>query len=269
MIIDGRALAQKIKAELKRELAEINLRPVLAVVLVGADPVSLKYIARKQKFGQDIGAEVRLFSYNETISEEDLLAEISRLAGEAGIHGLIVQLPLPTRLSADRILATIPPAKDVDALTTDSLTLSPVAVAVAEIFSAYDIKPAGRPALVIGAGRLVGRPVAAWLSAVGAKVKVADIKTKAEDLTELCRRAEIIVTGAGQPNLIKPEMIKPGAVIIDAGTSEVGGRLAGDADPACADMASLFTPVPGGVGPVVVAALFKNLLTLAKVTDSR
>jgi 5,10-methylene-tetrahydrofolate dehydrogenase/methenyl tetrahydrofolate cyclohydrolase len=169
---------------------------------------------------------------------------------------VLVQLPHP---QADALLAQIPPDKDVDALGLAPKVLAPVAGAVKEILARSDIEVRGKKAIVVGEGRLVGKPISRMLRDMGAEVSVVTLEQGS--LAEL-KDADIVVSGAGSPHLIQPEMLKPGVILIDAGTSESGGRMVGDCDPACADAASVFTPVPGGVGPVAVAMLFKNLSTL-------
>lgn len=266
MIIDGRKIAEEIKHELKEKLARRGL--VLAVILVGDDPASRKFVERKIKFGEAVGVEVRLFEYEENITETDLAGEVEKLANDNGTAGIVIQLPLPRQINTSKILNLIPASKDVDALSENASVLAPVVGAVKEILERSGVDLAGKRVLVIGQGKLVGRPVAIWLAQEGYEVETADINTK--NLAELTKKADVIISGAGRPGLIKPEMLarptrgglKDGVVLIDAGTSEQSGKLAGDADPACAEKCSLFTPVPGGVGPITVAMIFKNLLQL-------
>lgn len=258
MIINGKEIADTIKAELKQSF-EGN-KSALAVVLVGDDPASRKFVERKIKFGTEVGVEVRLFEYETDITEEDLEEEVEKLANKEEIKGIVVQLPLPKQINTGKILNLIPASKDVDALTDNASVLAPVAVAVKEILERSQINLEGKKILVVGQGRLVGRPVAIWLAQEGYDVETADISTK--NLSEMTLRADIIISGVGKPGLIKPENIKEGVVLIDAGTSESAGKLVGDIDPACADKSLLFSPVPGGVGPITVAMIFKNLLQL-------
>jgi methylenetetrahydrofolate dehydrogenase (NADP+)/methenyltetrahydrofolate cyclohydrolase len=173
---------------------------------------------------------------------------------------------LPIGLDVDAVLANVLPDKDVDDINPataglDKRVNAPVVEAIREIFVRNGITVEGKKACVVGEGRLVGHPAAMWLESEGAKVTVI---TYDKGSYETLKDADIIVCGAGVPGIIKPEMIKEGAVLIDAGTSEAEGRISGDADPSCADKCSVFTPVPGGVGPIAVAMIFKNLFTLAK-----
>lgn len=258
MIIDGKKMA----AEIREELAEnFSGRPVvLAVVLVGEDPASIKFVERKKKFGEEIGVDVRVFEYAEDVTEEDLSAEVQKLADSDQVGGIIIQLPLPPHINNSRILNLVPANKDVDALTADASVDSPVVEAIVEILDRGRVELNNKKIVVVGQGQLVGRPVAIRLAQDGFDVEVASSTTK--DLKALILTADVVISGVGKPGLITPDMVKEGVVLVDAGTSEQSSKLIGDIDPACADKASLFTPVPGGVGPIVVAMLFKNLLRL-------
>jgi methylenetetrahydrofolate dehydrogenase (NADP+)/methenyltetrahydrofolate cyclohydrolase len=193
---------------------------------------------------------------------EYALRALQRLAEHCA--GIIVQMPLPSQINLGQILAALPPHLDVDAITEykgPSFVRAPVAEAVSEVFVRAGVSAAGKRAVVVGAGMLVGAPVAVLLKDLGADVFV--ITRNEGSLLDL-KTADIVVLGAGDPGFVKPEHLKQGVVLIDAGTSEASGRLAGDADPKCAEVASVFTPVPGGIGPIAVAMIFKNLFTLAK-----
>ncbi len=259
MIFDGRLWADKIKTDLT---AKFKTRPParLEVILVGADPASLKFVAIKERFGATVGVNVRRHEFPQDVLVEDLKDLLKRLAADPQSSGIIIQLPLPAHLSREQLLNLIPPAKDVDALSNESRVLAPVVAAVKEILDSAQIKLAGQRVVVMGKGYLVGQPVAIWLTQEGANVQVIDSRTK--NLTDILNTAEIIITGIGVPHFIKPEMITDGVILIDAGTSEAGGELRGDADPTCAAKCALFTPVPGGVGPLTVAKLFENLYYL-------
>ena len=271
MIIDGKKISEEIKAELKERL--IGRRLILTVVLVGDDPASTKFVERKKKFGEAIGVEMRVLEFGADILEVDLAEEINKLANNERVSGIVVQLPLPKQINTNKILNLIPAEKDVDALTDNASVDSPVVEAVMEVLRRGHVDLTGKKILVVGQGQLVGRPIAICLAQAGHEVEVVDINTK--NLREKTLVADVIISGVGKAGLIKPEMmaspklsvggIKEGVVLIDCGTSEQNGQLAGDIDPACADKASLFTPVPGGVGPVVVAKIFENLIKLAKI----
>lgn len=258
MIIDGRQMAETIKQDLKKRLGKRKLK--LVIVSVGENPVSAKYLGRKQKFGEEIGVEVVVQEFASEISQIELAEKLQRLADDGSVHGVVVQLPLPKHLQTEDLLALIPSEKDVDALSPEARVLSPVVRAIKEILTWQKISPEGKKAVVVGRGKLVGRPVAIWLAQEGAEVSVVDLETSKSE--EILKRADIIVSGAGCPSLITPSTIKSGVVLIDAATSELGGKIVGDADLACADKCSVFTPVPGGVGPLTVACLFKNFIDL-------
>lgn len=210
--------------------------------------------------------QLELIRLKEGSTTEDIMRAILL----PGADAVIVQLPLPESIDTSQVLDSIPLAQDADVLSrsaherfesgdADAL-LPPVVGAVKEILERAHVEPTGKRAVVIGNGWLVGEPCAAWLHAKGAEVHVVTLESG--DLSFL-KEAEIIVSGAGSPGLIKPEHLTPGVVLIDAGTSESGGAIVGDADASCAEIASVFTPVPGGVGPIAVACLFKNAAELA------
>ena len=247
MLIDGKAIAEEILVSLERERNAFGAL-TLGLVMGEADAATESFIKIKSRAAERLGVEVQHFSPEQF----DKALECS---------GVIVQLPLP---GGEELLAKLPGAKDLDALCPNPLVPAPVAGAVAEILSRYNLDPKGKKVVVVGAGRLVGVPVATMLKEYGAEVSV--ITQTRGSLDEL-KTADIVVLGAGEPGLIKPEMLKPGVVLIDAGTSESAGKLAGDADPLCAAVASIFTPVPGGIGPIAVAMIFKNLFALAKKID--
>ena len=263
MIIDGKKIRDEMKDELRTRFANLPTAK-LGAVLVGDNVVSAKYVALKQKFGTDVGVEVLNFEYPQDITEADLMEEVARLVGRQDISGLLVQLPLPSQINTEKILDLIPPEKDVDALGPEPKVLPPVVKALEIILEKQNYSVSGKKAVVVGSGRLVGAPTAIWLIQNGASVEVATLETTPEELKEKTLQADLIVLGAGVPGLLKPDMVKEGVVILDAGTSEEAGKLVGDADPAVAAKALIFTPVPGGVGPITLAGLFSNLADLLK-----
>ncbi|HRZ30216.1 MAG TPA: bifunctional 5,10-methylenetetrahydrofolate dehydrogenase/5,10-methenyltetrahydrofolate cyclohydrolase [Candidatus Paceibacterota bacterium] len=262
MIVDGKALAEEIKQDLRARARGKDLH--LAVVWVGEDPVSERYVERKKKLGLDLGIEVVVYEYPSTILEGDLIEEINRLVADDKINGIIVQLPLVGGIDEQKILDLISPEKDVDALGQEPKVLPPTVGAIKYILEKNNVSLAGKNVVILGKGKLVGRPVAIWLTQAGANVAVIDSRTSDSESVNLFKTADIIVSGVGKSDLITPDKIKEGVILIDAGTSESSGQLVGDANPACADKCSLFTPVPGGVGPLTVVMLFKNLLELNK-----
>ncbi|MCR4284170.1 MAG: bifunctional 5,10-methylenetetrahydrofolate dehydrogenase/5,10-methenyltetrahydrofolate cyclohydrolase [Parcubacteria group bacterium] len=277
MIIDGKKIAEDIKQNLKDEIKSTDKQLRLAIIQVGEDMASSKFVEKKEKFAEEIGVKTKVYKLRGDISTSKLRKKISEIThppfGGKKSSGVIVQLPLPSHINTQYILNSIPLQKDVDVLSSRAIgefvsgkssVLPPVVGAIKEIFlfGGSTAKLADKNVVVVGAGLLVGKPAANWLINEGATVSVLNKDTL--DISKFTKEADIIISGAGSPGLIKPEMIKDGVVLIDAGTSEQAGKLVGDIDPACRDKASLFTPVPGGVGPITVAMVFKNLVELNK-----
>lgn len=260
MIVNGRSLAKDILARTKARAAELPHAPRVVAYIAGpATPATASYLKIKAKSAAEAGCE---------------FIESDRLDFFHEADAAIVQLP--TVPEAMMLLNKIPVEKDADVLSEaarekfergdfDAL-LPPVVAAVRHIFEAHGISIADKRAVVIGEGFLVGKPVAAWL-----RHELAHVTTVSDshNLEHHLQDADIIVSGAGAPHFITPELVKDGAILIDAGTSESNGEVAGDADPACADKCSIFTPVPGGVGPIAVACLFENAVTLAERASPR
>jgi methylenetetrahydrofolate dehydrogenase (NADP+)/methenyltetrahydrofolate cyclohydrolase len=260
MIVDGNALAKQILAQVAEEVRTAHRQPTLLALVASNDPATRSYLAIKSRFAEAAGIVMRV-EMVENPTTESLVAR----ATAAKEDGVIIQLPLPQSIDTDAVLAAVTVEQDADVLSPSAreraLVLPPVATAVAEILHQGGVVVSGAQATVIGAGRLVGEPVAKWLRENGAVVEVV---TKEEgSLTESLSHADIIVAGAGTPGLVTADMVRQGVVILDAGTSEQGGVIAGDVDPGVAEVASLFTPVPGGIGPVAVACLMRNVAHLA------
>lgn len=250
-------MAAKVLARTKARAEKLWRRPRVVAFVVGEEtPATRSYLKTKARSAVAAGCDFEVVANRDSFSRAD---------------AVIVQLPLPPGMDTKAMCDSIPIGEDADVLSTQArmkfeadepgALIPPVAKAVAEIFSAYGINPTRKKAVVIGSGWLVGKPCATWLSHAGADV--SHVSSRSGHFAEL-KHADIIISGAGVPKLIKPSMLKQGVVFIDAGTSESDGTIAGDADPACADVCSLFTPVPGGVGPLAVACLFENAVTLAE-----
>lgn len=266
MIVNGARIAQEIYQELGDSLRGKKI----CFVSFLESPESRAFIERKQQVAEKLGltAEIK----QEKVKDNDeALQVIDRVVAE-GYDGIVVQLPLPKNLDAQTLFDRVPIALDIDLLSTGakesyihhrSERVPPVAGAVQEILKHQGVNLAGRQVVLLGKGRLVGEPVSLMLWKNEANFSNFDINTPEEELFSGLKKADIIITGIGNPHFIKPDMIKPGAVLIDAGTSEQKGVLAGDVDPDCAEKASLYTPVPGGVGPVTVAVLMRNLCHLS------
>ncbi len=263
MVINGKMLADKIIGQLKKEFKKLPQLTVGAV-LVGGNAASLSFIKQKAKMAEKSGTGFKVFKFSSRIAAARLKREILKLNNNKNINGIIVQLPLPKHVNPDKILAAINPKKDVDALSKRPLVLAPTAGAVDYVFKKYKINFKNQSILIIGRGRLVGQPVYKWLAKENKQVKVIDIRQK-NQLTKLARKADIIISGAGKAGLIKGDAVKKGAVLIDFGFDKSGGKIMGDFDfESCAKKEKLITPVPGGMGPIMVAMLFKNLITLAR-----
>lgn len=266
MIIDGNNIAKNILQTYSRELAKLEIPAVLSVFVVGDEYVTEKFVTIKRKMAEDVGIQVRLHQYSPEVPTAELAGDIKKNALQEEVRGVIVQLPLPQSVDAQEVLASIPIEKDIDVLSFESNSkfrngtldiLPPVVGAISEILGIEDIGIKGKRVVVIGKGPLVGMPASIWFKREGAHVVAADRKTL--NLKEVLQRAEIIISGAGMPGLITPDMITKGVVLFDAGTSEASGKLRGDADSRCAEKCSVFTPVPGGLGPITIAVLLRNL----------
>jgi methylenetetrahydrofolate dehydrogenase (NADP+)/methenyltetrahydrofolate cyclohydrolase len=261
-IIDGKALRDKIIKELAQEVKRKNIRAVLAIVLVGEDQASLRYISQKQKAASEIGAETKLIQLDKGISQEELNRTIEQLNKDSNITGIIVQLPLPSHLNKEQVLELINKEKDVDGLTSNSPFAPATPAGIMEILHEYKVPIENKTVVVLGQSQLVGAPLSSMLEKEGAKVTRIDINTP-PPIAPLVQQGDIVVVAVGKINLVTADMVKPGAVVIDVGTNITPeGKLVGDVDfEKVKDKASLITPVPGGVGPMTVASLMKNLVT--------
>lgn len=270
MIIDGRALAKEVLARTKTRALALGEAPRVSAIVANETPATKSYLSIKAKRAADAGCVLEVVR----LPEGSSTAELRSAVLSADADAVIVQLPLPGGVDTQEVCDAIPLTKDADVLSTAARTLfergylrntpmvPPVVAAVREIFEKCGVDPKGKQAAVLGDGWLVGNPCAVWLRQQGAAV--VTLTKRSENIPAALRAADIIISGAGVPHLITPDMLKDGIVLIDAGTSESNGEVAGDADPVCAEKSSLFTPVPGGVGPLAVACLFENIITLAE-----
>ena len=272
MIVNGKQLAENLAHDLAAQITASKKKLRLGIVMVGEDPRSLAFIRQKEKFAEMIGCQTRIYKFPADISTSKLRAEVSKIVHIPQNHGVIVQMPLPESINEQNILNSVVPDKDVDVLSARAVgdamvgtakVLPPVVAALQAVLASTNISNvSGMEAVVVGAGRLVGRPVASWLIREGANVSV--LNDSVPDISIYTKRADLVVMGAGVPGLLKGDMIKKGAIVIDAGTSESGGKIVGDVDTdSVSPKASVFAPVPGGIGPLTVAMVFKNLVTLA------
>ncbi|MBB5373201.1 bifunctional methylenetetrahydrofolate dehydrogenase/methenyltetrahydrofolate cyclohydrolase FolD [Acidocella aromatica] len=276
-IIDGKAFATKLRAEIAAEVATLSYKPGLAVVLVGEDPASKVYVANKAKQTVEVGMNSFEHRLPADTTQEQLLALVSQLNADPAVHGILVQLPLPKHLDTESVIATISPEKDVDGLTVVNagrlasgaeglIPCTPLGCLLLLQDNISDMT--GLHAVVIGRSNLVGKPVAQLLLQQNCTVTMAHSKTR--DLPGLCRTADILVAAVGRPEMVKGDWVKPGAVVIDVGINRVPAsegktKLVGDVAYAeAAPIAGKITPVPGGVGPMTIACLLRNTLTAAK-----
>lgn len=265
MIIDGKAIANDITAALQAEVAALPKPPTLCVFTCAPNFETQKFLTLKQKRAAAIGVAMEVIEIPRDTKAATVIALVKEKASRA--DGVLLQLPFPPEFDQTALIEAVPKDKDVDALAydgTSTLVLPPVVGAIAEISRRHSVQWSGKHVAIIGQGKLVGRPAAFYAKRVGANVTI--LTKDSGDITPVTTSADIIILGAGSPGLLTPEMITPGVVVFDAGTSEIAGVLAGDADPRVAEKASLFTPVPGGIGPITVSILFQNLLTFLKTT---
>ncbi|GIU00343.1 bifunctional protein FolD [Sulfurovum sp. TSL6] len=276
-LIDGKSLAKKVQATVTTEVAQLkqekNIVPGLAVILVGDDPASHAYVKMKAKACENVGVYSITHNMPDTISQDEIIATIEMMNNNPRIDGILVQLPLPKQIDTDKILEVIDPKKDVDGfhaynvgrLVTGLDSFVPCTpLGVMKMFEEYDIELRGKDVCVVGASNIVGKPMASLLLNAEATVTVTHIYTK--DLKAHTSKADIIVVGVGVAGLIKEDMVKEGAVVIDIGMNRIeDGSLVGDVDfPNVSPKCSYITPVPGGVGPMTIAMLLSNTLKSAK-----
>lgn len=272
-IIDGKALSQIVKDEVKAEVQELETRygrkPCLAVIIVGENPASQVYVRNKVKAAAYTGMESRLVELPADTSEEALLQQITALNNDPLTDGILVQLPLPPHIDEEKVIDTISHGKDVDGFHPLNVAglwqgkdcIVPCTPAgIMRMLDSIGIELKGKKAVVVGRSNIVGKPVAKLLLDRNATVTIAHSRT--QDLGEVCRSADVLVVAVGKARLVKGDMIKPGAVVIDVGMNrDEEGKLCGDVDFASAEpVSSWITPVPGGVGPMTIAMLMKNTI---------
>lgn len=272
-IIDGRKIAKEILEGIKDEVEKLNFQPVFCDILVGDDVVSLQYVHMKKRAAERLGIRFHEAFFPSSITNEELLREIDILNKIPNMCGIIVQLPLPVHLDKKKILDAISPTLDVDCLgeersrkfyeEADLSLVFPTALACFTILESVNLDFKNKNVVVLGQGELVGKPVSQLLFYKG--YNVVSLNSSTEDKEAILKNADIIISGIGKGKFITGDMVKSGVVIIDAGTSESGSGVVGDVDlESVQDIASYVSPVPGGVGPVTVAMLFKNVLEVAK-----
>jgi methylenetetrahydrofolate dehydrogenase (NADP+) / methenyltetrahydrofolate cyclohydrolase len=270
-LMDGKGLAERIRAEVAAELQEVG-EVGLTTILVGDDPASDIYIRRKQEAAKEVGIAARDYRLAEDTSEQELLELIEQLNRDKEVDGILVQLPLPSHIDEQRALDAVDPAKDVDGfhpvnagrlfLGQEGLVAA-TPTGIVTLLEEYEVPLVGARAVVVGRSNIVGKPVALLLLAQHATVTICHSRTA--DLPAQTREADVLVVAVGQPGLISPEMVKDGATVIDVGMNRTPEGLRGDVDPAVAERAGLMTPVPGGVGPMTIASLLRNTVRAARI----
>jgi methylenetetrahydrofolate dehydrogenase (NADP+)/methenyltetrahydrofolate cyclohydrolase len=270
-LIDGKAVAARVRADVAREV-EALARPVgLATVLVGDDPASATYVRAKQRACAEAGIESFDHELPAETSEDALLSLVEDLNSDARVTGILVQLPLPPQMDEARVIASVDPVKDVDGfhplnaglLLQGVPALVPATPAgVMELLRAYDVALEGARAVMVGRSNIVGKPLSLLLLAANATVTVCHTRTR--DLSSLVREADVVVAAAGRAGTVTAPMVKPGAAVVDVGINRVEGRLVGDVAEEVREVAGLVTPVPGGVGPMTIAMLLANTVRASR-----
>ncbi|AMV39856.1 bifunctional methylenetetrahydrofolate dehydrogenase/methenyltetrahydrofolate cyclohydrolase FolD [Planctomyces sp. SH-PL62] len=286
VILDGKALAERIRGELAGEVAEFRDRtgiiPGLSVVLVGEDPASRVYVRNKENAVKAAGMNGDVVRLPAETTQEELLATVDRLNADPAVHGILVQLPLPRHLDSRSVIERVDPLKDVDGFHTMNVGLLAqghprfvpcTPLGIVELLKDSDVDTRGAHVVVLGRSQVVGKPVALLLlqKGVGADATVTVCHTGTKDPARFAREADILIVAMGQPELVKADWIKPHAVVIDVGIHrKADGKLCGDVDFAeAAQVAAKITPVPGGVGPMTVAMLLRNTLHAAELAAER
>ncbi len=284
-IIDGKAVAARIREELAGEVARFvadsDVIPHLAAVLVGDDPASAVYVRNKQRACDKAGIKSTLHRLSPETTESELLELVGQLNADTDAHGVLVQMPLPARINESAVLDAVCPLKDVDAFHPENVGLIVqgrprflpcTPHGIQQLLADCGTQIDGAHVVVLGRSEIVGKPMAMMMiqkeAAANATVTVCHSRTK--DLAAITRNADIVIAAIGKPRFVTGEMLKPGAVVIDVGINRVDGKLVGDVDfeSAC-EVASAITPVPGGVGPMTIAMLLKNTLTAARIAVSK
>lgn len=261
MIVDGKKIARDILSEVATKISQLAKPLRLVIITCAPNFETQAYLSLKKKQAEKLKVDLIVRDFLSTATTSDLVSEIE--AAVSKYDGILVQLPLPKHIDTEAIMAAIPSTHDVDAFQYDSnhtAILPPVIGAIEAISEIYQIDWRDKKAVIFGSGRLVGSPAAIYAKSKEATVNIVTAETLEPRFITF--EADIIILGAGQGNLLTPDMVKEGVIVFDAGASEDGGLLVGDANPAVAGKASIFTPVPGGIGPITIAILFRNLLEL-------
>lgn len=273
-ILDGKALSKQIRQELGQRVVALGFQPRLEVIVASQDPASLAYVRMKRKWAEEIGMGSGTWDVTPATTQAELIARVQQLNDDPGVHGVLIQHPLPKHLDEDAALLALGAEKDVDGITPQSLGRLTAGLpgfrcatplGMMKLLDHHAIPVEGKHAVVIGRSVILGKPAALMLLEKNATVTIAHSRT--QGLEELCRSADILVAAVGRAEMVKGSWLKPGCVVLDAGYNKVEGRShdVGDCEfESCAEVASWITPVPGGVGPMTVASLLSNCLDAAE-----
>ena len=270
--MDGKVIAERIRKEIAGKVAKLSTPIGLGTILVGSDPGSVAYVDGKHKDCAEVGIKSIKVNLPDSVSTADVVAAVNKLNQDPNCTGFIVQLPLPSGIDVQEVLSAIDPKKDADGLTPTNLgnlvlsfneIIPCTPKAIVALLSEYKIKLSGSKVLIIGRGLTVGRPLSILLSqkAINATITLAHSATS--NLSALIKESDVVIAAIGSAHFIKPEMVKPDAVIVDVGITRVDNKLVGDVDPTVAQIASAMAPMPGGVGPLTRAMLLQNVFELA------
>jgi methylenetetrahydrofolate dehydrogenase (NADP+)/methenyltetrahydrofolate cyclohydrolase len=270
--MDGKVIAERIRKEIAGKVAKLSTPIGLGTILVGSDPGSVAYVDGKHKDCAQVGIKSIKVNLPDSVSTADVVAAVNKLNQDPNCTGFIVQLPLPSGINVQEVLSAIDPKKDADGLTPTNLgnlvlsfneIIPCTPKAIVALLNEYKIKLSGAKVLIIGRGLTVGRPLSILLSqkAINATITLAHSATS--NLSALIKESDVVIAAIGSAHFIKPEMVKPGAVIVDVGITRVDDKLVGDVDPTVAQIASAMAPMPGGVGPLTRAMLLQNVFELA------
>ena len=277
-IISGKIVSEKLRSELRDEIAEFKnkngITPGLAVIMVGNNPASAVYVRNKHKACLDVGIESYQIEFPEDITEDQLLGKIDELNADDKVNGILVQLPLPNGINEERVIERISPEKDVDAFHPSNVGrimignysfLPCTPAGIISLLDYYNVEISGKRCAVVGRSNIVGKPMALLLTERNGTVTLCHSRT--QNLDKILLESDIIVVAIGKPEFLKADMVKPGAVVIDVGINRTSeGRLVGDvAFDEVSQVASMITPVPGGVGPMTITTLLRNTLLAAKM----
>ena len=273
IIMDGKALAQRIKVDIAAAIGKLDKSVGLGTILVGDDPGSVAYVEGKHRDCAEVGIKSIKVNLPATATTDEVIAAVNALNADPSCSGFIVQLPLPVGVNTQKVLSAINPAKDADGLTPNNLgnlvlgfnsVVACTPKAIVALLAEYKINLSGVKVLVIGRGMTVGRPLSILLSQKPINATVILAHSASKNLTDLIKDADVVIAAMGSAQFIKPEMVKKGSVLVDVGITRDGNQLVGDFDPKVIEVASAFAPMPGGVGPMTRVMLLKNVIELAR-----